>query len=312
VKAKRVEAVERVSIHGALSDEHYKIISTFIESRVGIRLPPNKRSMVEGRLRKRLKAQNLTDIEEYCNLLFEDGALGDELTHLIDCMTTNKTDFFREPAHFNILRDNIIPDLVAFDKGARGRSFKIWSAASSIGAEAFTIAMVMDHAIRSAYPRATYSILGTDISTDVLKQANRAIYATEMIAPVPPDFRARYCMVARDPKRKEIRIAPELRRNVQFKHLNLMDKSYPVEKDYDVIFCRNILIYFSREVQQQVVQHLVSHLRPGGYLILGHSESMAGGDQPELMQAYPTVFRKKLGNEEQGQWKRKANRQSAS
>lgn len=312
MKAKRVEAVERVSIHGALSDEHYKTISTFIETRIGIRLPPNKRSMVEGRLRKRLKAHNLVDIEEYCNLLFEDGALGDELTHLIDCMTTNKTDFFREPAHFNILRDNILSDLMALEKGGRGHKFKIWSAASSIGAEAFTIAMVMDQAVRSDYPRATFSILGTDISTDVLKQANRAIYPTEMIAPVPPEYRARYCMVARDPARKEIRIAPELRKHVHFKHLNLMDKSYPVEKDFDVIFCRNILIYFSREVQQQVVGHLVSHLRPGGYLILGHSESMAGGDQPELKQAYPTVFRKKFNNEEQGQWKRKASRPSAS
>jgi chemotaxis protein methyltransferase CheR/two-component system chemotaxis response regulator CheB len=312
MKAQRSEPVERVSMHGALSDEHYKIISTYIETRVGIRLPPNKRSMVEGRLRKRLKAQNLSSIEEYCNLLFEDGALGDELTHLIDCMTTNKTDFFREPAHFNLLRDNILPDLAAADKNGRARHFKLWSAASSIGAEAFTIAMVMDQAIRQSYPRSSFSILGTDISTDVLRQANRAIYPTEMVAPVPPDFRARYCMVARDPMRKEIRIAPELRRNVQFRHLNLMDKSYQVEKDFDVIFCRNILIYFSRQVQQQVVSHLVSHLRPGGYLILGHSESMAGGDQPDLLQAYPTVFRKKISNEEQGQWKRKANRQSAS
>jgi chemotaxis protein methyltransferase CheR len=297
VSAKRAEAVENVSIHGALSDQHYQMISNFIETRVGIRLPPNKRSMVEGRLRKRLKALDLMDIEEYCDLLFKDGSLDGEVTHLIDCMTTNKTDFFREPAHFNILRDNILPDLVALEKGGRSRNFKIWSAASSIGAEAFTIAMVMDQAIRSTYPRATYSILGTDISTDVLKQANRAIYPTDMVTPVPSDFRARYCMVARDPVRKEIRIAPELRRNVKFRHLNLMDKSYPVERDFDVIFCRNILIYFSREVQHQVVQHLVSHLRTGGYLILGHSESMAGGDQPELSQAYPTVFRKKMNNE---------------
>jgi chemotaxis methyl-accepting protein methylase len=304
-------AAARVGMHGALSDEHYQIISTFIETRVGIRLPPNKRSMVEGRLRKRLKAHNLHDIEEYCSLLFEDGALGDELTHLIDCMTTNKTDFFREPAHFNILRDNIIPDLIALDKGSRGRQFKLWSAASSIGAEAFTIAMVMDQAIRTTYPRSTYSVLGTDISTDVLQQANRAIYPAEMVALVPADFRSRYCMVARDPNRKEIRITPDLRRSVQFKHLNLMEKRYPVEKDFDVIFCRNILIYFSRQVQQEVVGRLVSHLRPGGFLILGHSESMAGGDQPELMQAYPTV-RRKSSNEEQGPWKRRANRQSAS
>lgn len=304
-------AAARVGMHGALSDEHYKIISSFIEKRVGIRLPPNKRSMVEGRLRKRLKAHAIDSIEEYCSLLFDEGALGDELTHLIDCMTTNKTDFFREPAHFNILRDDILPELMSREKPTHGRKIKVWSAASSIGAEPFTIAMVLDQAMRS-YPRSSYSILGTDISTDVLRQANRAIYPTEMMAPVPPDFYSRYCMVSRDTGRREIRIVPELRRNVQFRHLNLMDKSYPVDKDMDVIFCRNILIYFSRQIQQQVVAHLVSHLRPGGYLILGHSESMAGGDQPELIQAFPTVFRKKTGNEEQAQWKQKANRRSAS
>jgi chemotaxis protein methyltransferase CheR/two-component system chemotaxis response regulator CheB len=309
--ATKISAPARVGLHGALSDEYYQQISTFIEKRVGIRLPPNKRSMVEGRLRKRLKAHDLGSIEEYCSLLFEEGALGDELTHLIDCMTTNKTDFFREPAHFDILRDRILPELLSGKAGNNGRTVKVWSAAASIGAEPFTIAMVLDQALRS-YPRATYSVLGTDISTDVLRQANRAVYPTEMMAPVPPDFHSRYCMVSRDPDRREIRIVPELRRNVQFKHLNLMDGSYPVEKNIDVIFCRNILIYFSRHIQQQVVGRLVTHLRPGGFLILGHSESMAGGDQPELNQAFPTVFRKKSGNEEQAQWKQKANRRYAS
>jgi chemotaxis methyl-accepting protein methylase len=133
-----------------------------------------------------------------------------------------------------------------------------------------------------------------------------------MMTPVPPDYYARYCMVSRDSARREIRIVPELRRNVQFRHLNLMDANYPVEKEMDVIFCRNILIYFSRHIQQQVVGRLIKHLRPGGFLILGHSESMAGGDQPELVQAFPTVFRRKTGNEEQAQWKQKENRRYAS
>lgn len=308
---KRTSHSARLSMHGALSDEHYSLISTFIEGSVGIRLPPNKRSMVEGRLRKRLKAHGIDSIEEYCSLLFHEDALGDELTHLIDCMTTNKTDFFREPAHFSLLRENIVPELMSREKNAHGRRLRVWSAASSIGAEPFSIAMVLDEALRG-YPRATYSVLGTDISTDVLRQATRAIYPTDMMAPVPPDYYSHYCMVSRDPARREIRIVPELRRNVQFRHLNLMDKSYPVENDIDVIFCRNILIYFSRQVQQQVVANLVSHLRPGGYLILGHSESMAGGDQPNLIQAFPTVFRKKTGNEVRVPWTPKANRQFAS
>lgn len=304
-------APARVGMPGALSDEHYRNISTLIEKQIGIRLPPNKRGMVEGRLRKRVKALNLATMEEYGNLLFEEGALGEELTHLIDCMTTNKTDFFREPAHFVILRDNLLPEIMARRKASEPRQIKVWSAACSIGAEPFTIAMVLDQAIRS-YPRATYSILGTDISTDVLKHANRAIYPREMIGPVPAEMQSRYCMVARDASRKEIRISPELRKTVRFQHLNLMDKSYPVDRDMDIIFCRNILIYFSRAIQEMVVSHLVSHLRPGGHLILGHSESMAGGNQPELGQAYSTVFRKLEGNEEPGKWKRKEIHRSAS
>jgi chemotaxis protein methyltransferase CheR len=109
-------------------------------------------------------------------------------------------------------------------------------------------------------------------------------------------------MRAREPDRSEVRMVPELRRNVRFQYLNLMDPTYPVDRDIDVIFCRNILIYFSKDVQDQVVRRLISHLRPGGYLILGHSESMAGGNQTEIMQVVPTVFRKIANSKEQSGW----------
>lgn len=296
---------------GSLSDKNFWHLSELIESSTGIRLPPNKRSMVEGRLRKRLKALCIPRIDEYCHLIFEQGALSVELPHLIDCMTTNKTDFFREPSHFEVLRSHILPEILSGANAAQGRHIKIWSAAASIGAEAYTIAMVLDQELRNR-PGVRFSILGTDISTDVLRQAQRAIYSLEMMIPVPHEMHGRYLMRARDPGRKEVRIVPELRRAVQFKRLNLVEQSYPVDRDMDVIFCRNILIYFSKPVQDSVVSRLISHLRPGGYLILGHSESMAGGSQRNLVQAFPTIYRRIDSPEEQKQCLQPAKRRSAS
>ncbi len=298
-------------ISGTLSDQHFDYLSKLIETKIGIRLPPNKRTMVEGRLRKRMKALGLASVETYGDYIFEDGALDEELPHLIDCMTTNKTDFFREPNHFNILINHILPEMLEVAALGQGRHVKIWSAASSIGAEAFTIAMVLDQALRGR-GRNSYSILGTDICTDVLHQASRAIYPLEMIAPVPQEMQRRYFMRARDTRRAEVRVVPELRRNVVFRHLNLMDPTYPVDRDIDVIFCRNILIYFAKPIQDVVVSRLISHLRPGGYLVLGHSESMAGGNHPDIAQVVPTVFRKKLLKAELTQCQSSQKRRYAS
>lgn len=299
-KKTKMQDSAQVAISGSLSDQHFAVLSKLIETKTGIRLPPNKRTMVEGRLRKRLRALGIRNIEAYGDYIFGDGALDEELPHLIDCMTTNKTDFFREPNHFRILVDRILPEILAGALPGQGQHVKAWSAAASIGAEAFTIAMVLDQALRST-PRTSYSVLGTDICTDVLRQATRAIYPLEMIAPVPPEMQRRYFMRARDVNRSEVRAVPELRRRVRFQQLNLMDKTYPVDRDLDLIFCRNILIYFAKPVQDEVVSRLISHLRPGGYLVLGHSESMAGGGHPEISQVAPTVFRKKTASNEQSQ-----------
>ena len=170
-----------------------------------------------------------------------------------------------------------------------GSPLKIWSAACSIGAEAYTIAMVLQDQVRTG-ARFRFSILGTDISTDVLKQARKAIYPEAMVEPVPAALRQRYLMVSKEPGHNMVRMVPELRRLTQFHHLNLMDPTYPFDHSVDVIFCRNVLIYFDKPTQKAVVERLASHLRPGGYLILGHSESMAGGGDVGLTQVLPTVY----------------------
>jgi chemotaxis protein methyltransferase CheR len=274
-----------------LSQFDYQRISTLIGDKVGIKLPPAKRLMVEGRLRKRVRALKLASFDAYCTMLFRDGGLGAELPFLIDAVTTNKTDFFREPEHFECLEHRIVPELLAGRRSGSTPVLKIWSAASSNGAEAYTIAMVMAD-IAAARGDFRFSVLGTDISTSVLAQAQRAVYSAEMISPVPHEKQARYIMQPRRASvRPEVRIVPELRRLVQFARLNLMDQSYPFDRDVDVIFLRNVLIYFDKRDQEAVISRLVDHLRPNGYLILGHSESMIGTSLT-MRPVAPAVFQK--------------------
>jgi chemotaxis protein methyltransferase CheR len=271
-----------------LSDSHFKAFVEIIETRVGIKLTPAKRSMVEGRLRKRVRALDLADVDDYAKHVFDRGHLETELPHVIDCVTTNKTDFFREPRHFEFLRDVAVPSLLEIHADGVA-DLKIWSAACSTGAEAYTIAMVLCDmpGFRKDF---RFSILGTDISNDALREARAAIYPTAFIEPVPPAMQQRYVLVAREAGRGVARIAPELRAATRFERLNFMDPDYPVDQDVDVIFCRNVLIYFGKQTQRSVVERLVSHLRPGGYLLLGHSEAMAGRGVAGVRQVASTVF----------------------
>jgi chemotaxis protein methyltransferase CheR len=277
------------SAHGnSLSRKDFEKLAKFIHGYSGIKMPPNKLTMVEGRLRRRLKATGYATFAQYCHYLFEQGGLEDEQVHLIDAVTTNKTEFFREPDHFRILEENVLGDVMRHRAGRK--PVKIWSAASSIGAEPYTLAMVAaEFAARNR--GFEYSILATDLCTQVLETAVLGIYPEAMMAPVPDALYQRYVLRDKNPKRGLARIVPELRSQVRYARLNLMDTSYPLDTDFDVIFCRNILIYFDKPTQNAVLQRLCSHLRPGGYLFMGHSETLAGFDLP-LTLAGPTVFRR--------------------
>lgn len=268
----------------------FQRISTLIGREVGIKLPPAKRLMVEGRLRRRVRGLGLAGFAAYGDYLFRQNGLERELPHLINAVTTNKTDFFREPEHFGCMEKTLLPSLLA------GRSenrplLKIWSAASSTGAEAYTIAMVLAQ-LMAQRGDFRFAVLGTDISTDVLEVARRAVFPLDQVAPVPAQMQARYLMQSRRAGlRPEVRIVPELRRLVRFERLNLMEGRYPYDRDVDIIFLRNVLIYFEKADQTAVINRLVDHLRPGGYLLLGHSESMIGTSLA-LRQIAPSVFQK--------------------
>ncbi len=270
-----------------LADAHFAEIARLVEAHTGIRLPPSKRTMVEGRLRRRVRALGFKDLTQYGEAIFARGLLGAEFAHVVDCVTTNKTDFFREPQQFDLLRGRLIHALAA-RRGRAGAALKFWSAAASIGAEAYTIAMVAGDAL--GVEGQPFTILGTDISSAVIAAARLAIYPSAMAEPIPEPYRKRFLMFARDPARAEFRIAPELRRLVGFEQLNLMDDRYDLNETFDAIFCRNVLIYFAKSAQTAVIERLLDRLRVGGYLMLGHSETMSARDPERLRQVAPSVY----------------------
>ncbi|WP_231626840.1 protein-glutamate O-methyltransferase CheR [Novosphingobium sp. AAP83] len=269
-----------------ISERNFKRLAAFVQAQTGIKMPPSKRTLVEGRLMRCLRQSGVASVDEYCNLVL-DGQAGDEETlRLINAITTNKTDFFREPGHFDAMRNLILPAFVA---NGVNRA-RCWSAASSTGMEAYSMAMVLDDFAQGTRGF-DYEVLATDIDTNVLAEAQRGVYPLAALEPVPPTLRTRYVQRALDPARAEARIVPALRRKLSFGRMNLMDEHYGVGGEMDLIFCRNVLIYFEKDVQAQVVRRLCDVLRPGGFLVLGHSESITGLNL-SLTTVATTVFRK--------------------
>jgi chemotaxis protein methyltransferase CheR len=217
-----------------------------------------------------------------------------ELHHLIDVMTTNKTDFFREPAHFEFLARTALPEIIAQpEKGALKR-VAIWSAGCSTGEEPYTLAMVISE-FAEKYPGLGLdcSILATDISTRVLEKARQAIYETEKVLPVPEPLKKKYLLRSRDRDKGLVRIVPELRKMVRFQRLNFIDEDFGLRERMDIIFCRNVIIYFDKPTQSKLLNKFYRQLVPGGHLFMGHSETLNGLGVP-LLQVAPTVYRKPL------------------
>jgi len=231
----------------------------------------------------------MNSFSEYCDYVFSEEGMEYEIIHMIDVVSTNKTDFFRESAHFEFLNDTILPE---FASNGVSRPMRVWSAASSSGEEPYTISMVISEYNRTTTEPVQFSVFGTDISSDILAKAHQAVYKEERIANIPLTYKKRYFMQNKDPLKKLVRIIPELRKTCSFMRLNLIDSYYPVEEKFDVIFCRNVLIYFDRPTQEAVINKLCEHLVPGGYFFLGHSESAMGMDAP-LQAIRPSLFKRK-------------------
>lgn len=246
--------------------------------------------MLETRLRKRLRVLGITSFTTYCDFLFSPHGMAEELPALIDVVTTNKTDFFREPAHFDYLLRTAIPTLIQQVSAGSSRPLRLWSAGCSTGEEPYTVAMLLKEYCCDKLGL-NFSILATDICSTVLEKARRAVYEADRIAPVPAEFRCKYFLKSKDASKGLVRIVPELRRMVSFHQLNFMDNQFPITEQMDVIFCRNVLIYFDRPTQECLLRKLSSHLVPGGFLFIGHSESLNGLDVP-VVQVTSTIYRK--------------------
>jgi len=276
----------RISGLSSMSDKEFKRLSEFVHSECGIKLPPSKKVMVEARLQKRLRTLGMSGYREYYEYLFSPNGLDEELVQLIDVITTNTTEFFRESRHFDILTQELLP---AWRAVSGSRMFRVWSAGCSTGEEPYTLAIVLSE-FAAGVPHFRFSILGTDISTRVLSMAKNGVYPEERVTKLSLELKKRYLLRSRDKDKKLVRLAPEVRRLVEFRRLNFMEP-FAFPEPMDTIFCRNVMIYFDRGTQEQLLRKFCSQLRPDGFLFIGHSESLTGMDLP-LRQHAPTVYRK--------------------
>ncbi|WP_231583662.1 CheR family methyltransferase [Desulfovibrio sp. TomC] len=270
-----------------MSDKEFKRLSEFIHTEVGIKLPSSKKVMVEARLQKRLRLLGKAHYRDYYEYLFSPEGLEEELVHLIDVITTNTTEFFREPRHFEIMNEQTLP-LWRSENGS-GRPFRLWSAGCSTGEEPYTLCIVLsEFAARS--PGFRFSVMATDISTRVLSMAKNGVYPEERLAKMSMELKRRYFLRSKDRAKRLVRVAPDIRRIIDFRRLNFME-SFAFPEPLDTIFCRNVMIYFDRATQERLLQKFCTQLLTGGFLFIGHSESLTGMDLP-LRQHAPTVYRK--------------------
>ena len=266
----------------------FRRVSEFIMRELGIRMGPAKLPLLQSRLQRRLRVTGCDTLEEYLGRVLDAPPDDRERMEFIDAVTTNKTDFLREPQHFELLAQVALPALAGDRKASW--PFRVWSAGCSFGMEAYTLAMVLNEYAETC-AAFDYAILGTDVSRRVLDVAQAGIYDAAAIEPVPNAWRRKYLLRSRDPKRSQVRIAPELRVKVRFERLNFMAATYAVTDMFDAIFFRNVMIYFDKPTQEQVVRKLCDRLRPGGYFFIGHSESLSGLSVP-LHGVGSAVFRR--------------------
>ncbi len=263
-----------------ITQQEFVLFQRLIYKIAGISLSDAKQVLLVGRLSKRLKQYGLSTFTEYYRMLAS-GDYPEELQTMVDLLTTNETYFFREPTHFDFLRNEIVA------KRNNPATFRVWSAASSSGEEAYSIAMTLAETM----PSSAWEIVGSDISTKVLAAAAAGHYSPARTDGIPPGYMRKYCLKGVRSHAGTFLIAPELRKKARFFQINLM---HPVEADigdFDVIFLRNVMIYFDPETKTRVVHNLLPRLKKGGHLIIGHSETLTGITD-RVIGVRPTIYRK--------------------
>ena len=279
-QAYKVDDVSVVNTGNLMSDNAFAGFQALIFKSAGISMSNAKKPLVAGRLAKRLRATNIATYDEYLHYLTKgDGFHNGEFQHCIDLLTTNETYFYREPQHFDFLIKEVI------SKHNPDKMFRVWSAASSSGEEAYTLAMILSEKLGVG---AKWEVIGTDISTKMVAAARKGIYIDHRARMVPADIRYKYLLKGTGENDGFVAVAPELKRHVRFEHYNLVDSPHRNEA-FDVIFCRNVLIYFNQETKKKVLTRLSNHIKPGSFLITGHSESLHGM-LPQLQAIKPSIY----------------------
>jgi chemotaxis protein methyltransferase CheR len=271
----------------SLGDKDFHRLSTYIMSHYGIKLPPAKKTLVQCRLQKRLKAYNMCSFSDYIDFLFSSAGRATELSHMIDEISTNKTDFFREPKHFDYLTQTGLNEYLS---NSGKKRISVWSAGCSSGEEPYTIAMILKEYAKMQQ-HIDFTVTATDISTRMIQTGMQGIYNENKVSEIPYILKKQYFQRGKNNFKQLVRVNPDLRKTVNFQPFNLLSPDFTVFGLFDIIFCRNVLIYFEREIQFRIISKLCNQLNSGGYLFLGHSDTTMGFTFP-LKTVQPSIFKK--------------------
>jgi chemotaxis protein methyltransferase CheR len=252
-----------------LSDKEFQLFREIIYRETGIHMSDKKKKLIVARLSKRLRALNLSTFTEYYNYLNQSPDSDTEIVNLVNRVTTNKTDFFRERHHFDFLLKELYPRVIEEGRRSGSRKLRIWSAGCSSGEEPYTLAMVTLEAFK-AERGWDIKILATDLDTEILGKAITGVYQTQAVTPVPREYLLKYFIR----KGEHYEVAGALRSMVSFRRLNLMDETFPMKHPFDIIFCRNVIIYFDTKTKEDLLNKFYRHLKPKGHMFIGHSESL--------------------------------------
>lgn len=269
-----------------LTDKEFEVFQKVVMSILGIQLSDAKRPLVVSRLLSRLKHLQLKSFSEYIEYLCQSPMAQEELTNFINQITTNETYFFREQQHFDFLQQQVMP---GFHKSKRGEIIRVWSSACSSGEEPYSIAFIFSDFIKQ---NASFrvKILASDVSTKVLRKAEEGVYSKERISKIPMQNRLNYFTQIEEDK---YQVKEEIRALITFKNLNLMDQHYPLKAPLDILFCRNVMIYFSEDSKTHVLNNFYRYLKDDGFLFMGHSESLINCRE-KFKVIQNTIFKKNI------------------
>lgn len=272
--------------HFLISDREFNYLRELIYREAGINLTEAKKCLVQTRIGKLMRRNNIDGYDQLFKVL-ENDPQGDMLVTVLDSISTNHTFFFREDAHFSYLQDVIVPEMLA---GNPSKKLALWSSACSSGEEPYSIAITLSEVLEKKFPQADYSILATDISTKVLEQAQNGVYPMEVIESIPLELKKKYFQRGRNANSDKAKVKDFLRAKIGYSRHNLL---YVLDQNvtFDIVFCRNVMIYFDYQTKEKVVKNIFQKIKPGGYFITGHSESLSVIDHP-FKQIKPTIYRK--------------------